>query len=86
MSKYVAGWNMPGYMPEEPFAEFETFEEARAYVFEELERTLDDLYVDEDCPKEAATCEEVLQWVSEQRAPFTTRVVNLYVYEVAESK
>lgn len=32
MSKYVAGWNMPGYMPEEPFAEFETFEEARICV------------------------------------------------------
>lgn len=50
-------------------------------MFEELERTLDDLYV-EDCPEEAATCEEVLQWVSEQRAPFTTKEVNQYIYEV----
>lgn len=34
--KFLAGWNMPGCMPEKPFAEFDMFEEARAYIVQEL--------------------------------------------------
>jgi hypothetical protein len=35
---FVAGWNMPGYMPDNEPAAFETFEDAQAYIREEMER------------------------------------------------
>jgi hypothetical protein len=35
---FVAGWNMPGYMPDNEPASFETFEDAQAYIREEIER------------------------------------------------
>jgi hypothetical protein len=35
-TQFVAGWNMPGYLPDtEPFT-FDSFEEAKADVIEEL--------------------------------------------------
>jgi hypothetical protein len=33
---YLAGSNMPGYMPENPACEFDTFEEACEYVIGEI--------------------------------------------------
>jgi hypothetical protein len=36
-TKYVAGWNMPGYLPEMEPAEFDSFEEAKAFIVDELE-------------------------------------------------
>lgn len=39
--KYIAGWNMPGCLPEMEPAEFKTFEEAKQYVVDELEACLD---------------------------------------------
>ena len=35
---WVAGWNMPGYMPDTDTAIFISEEDARAYIVEELER------------------------------------------------
>lgn len=35
---FVAGWNMPGYMPDNEPAAFETFEDAQAYIREEIKR------------------------------------------------
>lgn len=36
-SRYVAGWNMPGYMPDHA-EEFENLESALSYIREELRR------------------------------------------------
>ena len=38
---FVAGWNMPGYMPDNEPARFQTWEGAREYIVEELERAAD---------------------------------------------
>ncbi len=38
---YVAGWNMPGYMPDSEPAAFETADEARGYIADELENAAD---------------------------------------------
>ncbi|MGZ6199169.1 MAG: hypothetical protein ACXWNL_16155 [Vulcanimicrobiaceae bacterium] len=38
---WAAGWNMPGYMPDNPPAIFETWEEARDYIVAELESVKD---------------------------------------------
>lgn len=44
MMNYVAGWNIPGYLPENEPAEFKTFEEAKNYIVEELFRYMHELY------------------------------------------
>jgi hypothetical protein len=40
----VAGWNMPGYMPDSEPAECESFDEARAYIVKELNNVIEGLY------------------------------------------
>lgn len=42
-SNWVAGWNIPGFLPDEEAAYFPTFEEAAAYIVDELERADEDL-------------------------------------------
>lgn len=39
---WVAGFNMPGYMPDNEPASFETWEEARDYIVQELDRACDE--------------------------------------------
>lgn len=54
MPKYIAMWNMPGCLPEMEPAIFDTFEEARAFIADELEREADDLLLDalsDDAPR-----------------------------------
>lgn len=38
-----AGWNMPGYMPDNEPADFESFEDAREYIADEIEREADQI-------------------------------------------
>jgi hypothetical protein len=40
---WVAGWNMPGCMPDSDPAIFETFEDARDYIVSALENAVDDV-------------------------------------------
>lgn len=40
---WLAGWNMPGYMPDNGPCTFETAEEARKYIAEEMERVAEEL-------------------------------------------
>lgn len=39
---WMAGWNMPGYLPETDPVEFDTWEDARSYIAETLEHWEDD--------------------------------------------
>ena len=39
---WVVGWNMPGYMPDSDPSSFETWEDARDYLVEELDRVCDE--------------------------------------------
>ena len=41
MGTWVAGWNMPGYLPETEPESFDTWEDAHAYIVGELERAWD---------------------------------------------
>ena len=47
MSKqvWIAGWNLPGYLPDNPPAVFETEEEANAYIKDERE-SADEMYAE----------------------------------------
>jgi hypothetical protein len=40
MTKFTAGWNTPGYLPETDPAEFDNFYEARDYLTDELNHRL----------------------------------------------
>lgn len=40
-SKYVAGWNMPGYMPDMDPAEFETADEALEFIHASIEEGIE---------------------------------------------
>jgi hypothetical protein len=40
---YVAGWNMPGYLPDNEPARFDDADDARQYLAEELENTADQI-------------------------------------------
>lgn len=44
MTQYVAGWNLAGYLPETEPETFDTLEDARAYLVDEVERWLDQDY------------------------------------------
>ena len=47
MSKFIAGWNLPGCLPEMEPVEFDTEEEARAFV-EEEQRTAASIYAEDE--------------------------------------
>lgn len=51
-AQWVAGWNMPGYMPESEPAGFATWEEARDHLAAEMERAADEAHLVADAPQE----------------------------------
>jgi hypothetical protein len=83
--KFLAGWNMPGCLPDVPFEEFETFEEARTLIVRELDIVLEDLLVG-NCTPEADACEHAIEWVRRQSEPFCIGPVNQYYYEVTRAE
>jgi len=37
MTKWIAGWNMPGCLPDAPPQSFDNWEDARTYIIDELQ-------------------------------------------------
>jgi hypothetical protein len=64
--KIVAGWNMPGYMPESEPTECESFEQARDYIVEELNSVIESLYTGVLGDKTAAEDERQAALAEEQ--------------------
>lgn len=62
---YVAGWNMPGYMPDSEPARFQTWEDARDYLAEEMDRAAESLG---DLPESALECETLAASAIRMRA------------------
>lgn len=87
--KWLAGWNMPGCMPEEPYAEFDTFDEARDYIVGELEREAEGVAIDAETVEDAEEIRRIdaaIAWAKRQRDAFTISPVNRYAYEVTRQK
>jgi hypothetical protein len=92
----LAGWNMPGYMPDNEPADFETFEGARNYIAEELENVIESLYTGvlgdktaDEAEREAALTEEAslkeaIEYVRRQSGEFGF-TVGKYHYFVNQS-
>lgn len=78
---FVAGWNMPGYLPEMEPAGFETFDEAKRFIIDELKSVEDSTAADgnETAAEEACSLAED---VNLESGPFTTGEVEGYVYWV----
>lgn len=45
---FIASWNQPGYMPETDPEEFDDFDDAKGYVYDEIDRTLDNAHLTDD--------------------------------------
>ena len=75
--KYVAGWNMPGYLPETDPQEFDNLAEAREYIVDEIRHLASGL-------EEQALYEEAMELAADidlSYCEFTTEVLpDGYVY------
>lgn len=61
MTKWVVGYNMPGYMPDNEPSECDTFEEARDCLIGDLERAADEADTDtEEGAAEVARIDELI--------------------------
>lgn len=56
---YVAGWNQPGYLPDDEVAEFDTFDEAKRYIIGEIEYMSEDAETEEDSETYSSIAEDV---------------------------
>jgi len=83
---YFAGWNMPGYMPEDTPAMFADFSAARGYIVEEIERYGEEMEEDERAESdEIATATAIMAAGDARKAtgPFSVSCGS-YVFWVAE--
>ena len=58
-TRYVAGWNMQGYMPDSEPSEFETFDEAKRYVIRGIKLDEDEAETEEVAEELSAFAEDV---------------------------
>jgi hypothetical protein len=77
MPKYVAMWNMPGCLPEMEPGKFDTFDDAKDFVLEELHHCAAGT---DDCHEQNAYLSAIAD-VSKARAPFA-RMAVAYWYSV----
>jgi hypothetical protein len=78
--KYVAGWNQPGYLPESEPKEFDTFEDAREFIADELDYRLSQVLQDDTNYEGIIEHEKNL--VLEETEPFSFLARDGYVYWV----
>lgn len=77
-------WNLPGCLPEMEPQTFDTFDEARDYIADELESVIDDIAFspgDEGAPARIA---RAVEFALEQRGPFVVANICGYSYSVEE--
>jgi hypothetical protein len=79
--KFIAGFNQPGYLPDNDPEEFDTFEEARDYLADELDRAADDATEGGDL---ADALEESADEIREETGPFSYLAADGYAYWVTE--
>lgn len=85
--KYVACWNMPGYLPEAEPAEFETFDEAKRYIIDELKEQEDRHGGELEDEDSAATLCFAAEEANLESGPFETgEMPDGYTYWVMEAE
>lgn len=77
--RFVAGWNMPGYMPDSEPAEFDNAEDAKQYIIDTVKRAEEET----DDETEAETLCAFAEDVNLESDEFSAQCLN-YVYWVTE--
>lgn len=77
MPKWLAGWNMPGYLPETEPVEFDSREDALNYLFAEAERWAEYAYDGADCnaTPESDAYDDLAASIAHDNAPGATHEV-----------
>lgn len=81
--RFVAGWNMPGYMPDSEPAEFDNADDAKRYIIDQIKEDEDAAATEED-EAEAEDLAALAEEVNLESDEFTTRTVGGYCYWVRE--
>lgn len=81
--RIVAGWNMPGYMPDSDPAEFDNFEDARAYIAEELRNVAEGEFNGLDDEQRDAI-KTLADQVENGKGEFADNVANYHYFVVQE--
>lgn len=79
MPRFVAGWNMPGYMPDSEPAEFDNAEDAKQYIIDTVKRAEEET----DDETEAETLCAFAEDLNLEGDEFSAQCLN-YVYWVTE--
>ena len=77
--RFVAGWNMPGYMPDSEPAEFDNAEDAKRYILDEIASHAENTTNEDDAETLTAFAEDV----NLESDEFSAQCLN-YVYWVTE--
>lgn len=75
--KFVAGWNMPGYLPDSEPVEFDDSEEAMEYIKEEIRNLDPDIYPDAEAWAESC--------VADKNGEFGQRIANYHYFVTLEA-
>lgn len=80
---FIAGWNQPGYLPESDPEEFDTFDEAKRYIIDEIKRAEDDAgdSDDEELAEDLCALAEDINLESD---PFSVLAPDGFAYWVTE--
>jgi hypothetical protein len=87
---FYAGWNMPGYMPDNEAARFASFEDAAAYLAEEMARECEDsaqdLMDDNTAAEKIADLESAQGRLAEEKGPEYGETVGQYHYFIGHDE
>lgn len=80
-ANYVAGWNMPGYLPTSEPEFFVAFDDAKRYILNQMGEHADDAALGDD-ENTAGLLESARQFFNLEDRPFTTEPIGNVVYWV----
>lgn len=72
---FVAGWNLPGYLPEMEPAFFSEFDDAKRFILNELGDLADDVGIDDD--DKASEIDALREELNLESGPFCASVEGL---------
>ena len=82
---YVAGWNMPGYLPVSDPECFASFDEAKAYIVDSIKSHEEDCAIVDEEDLATSLC-HLAEDVNLESGPFETDPVDNTVYWVSAMK
>jgi hypothetical protein len=80
--RYIAGWNMPGYMPDSDHAEFDNEDDALEYIKESAKAAIDDIITGADSDDTMADEKErsIEEWETDKNGEFGQTIGKLHYW------